>query len=153
LPGRRQTLWAREDARDLVISQSIYKDTKYPLRPLKNGVTRVAKDEYILFSAVISNRPAGTYLRWEVQNVGVDEDAGHNEHDEKSGDPSKRYDYKMGRRDAEHEWTRRTSYTGRHECMVSIVDHFADKVLAKNRFVVPIGKARSRNMRRLSRRK
>jgi beta-lactamase superfamily II metal-dependent hydrolase len=56
------------------------KDTKYPLRPLKNGNTRVEKDQYILFTAGVSNRPASTYLRWEVKNVGVDEDAGHSEH-------------------------------------------------------------------------
>jgi len=129
------------------------KDTKYPLVPLKSGDTQVSKDEYILFTASVSNRPAGTYLRWEVKNVGVDEDAGHSEHYEKSEDPTKRYDHKMGRSDAEHEWTRHTSYTGRHMCMVSLVDQFSGRVLAKDRFVVPIGKARSRYRSRLGRRK
>jgi Adenylyl/Guanylyl and SMODS C-terminal sensor domain len=126
-------------------------DTKQPFRPLKNGVSRVPKDEYILFTANISNRSAGTYLRWEVKNLGVDEDAGHSEHYEKSEPVARRYDYRMNRTDAEHEWTRRTAYTGRHECIVSLVDRFTGRVLAGDRFVVPIGKARSRYLRRLGR--
>jgi competence protein ComEC len=127
------------------------RDTKRPFRPLKNGASRVPKDEYILFTADISNRPAGTYVRWEVKNLGVDEDAGHSEHYEKTETTAKRYDYRMNRTDAEHEWTRHTAYTGRHECIVSLVDQFTSRLLARDRFVVPIGKARSRYLRRLGR--
>lgn len=56
----------------------------------------------------------------------------------------------MGRTDAEHEWTRKTAYTGRHECVVRLVDALG-RVLASNRFVVHVGRPRSRYRRKLGR--
>ncbi len=124
------------------------KGTKRPSKVLKSGASRVPKDEYILFSADVRNRPAGSRLEWEVKNWGVDDDARHGERYGK--DTSGHFDLEMGLEDAENEWTRRTAYTGRHECVVRLVDPMG-RVLASDRFVVQVGRPRSRYRRKLGR--
>jgi competence protein ComEC len=128
------------------------KDTKLPMKPLRSGTSRVPKDEYILFSADVRNRPAGSRLEWEVKNWGVDGDNHHSERygkDERAGS----YDASMRRTDGESEWTRRTAYTGRHECIVRLVDPISRRVLAVERFVVQVGKPRPRYQRRMGRKR
>lgn len=124
------------------------KDTKRPFKALKSGASRVRRDEYVLFTADVQNRPAGSRLEWEVKNWGVDNDARHSERygKETGGD----FALTMRRTDVEHEWTRQTAYTGRHECVVRLVDPLG-RVLASDRFVVHVGKPRSRYQRKLGR--
>jgi beta-lactamase superfamily II metal-dependent hydrolase len=126
------------------------KHTKRPLRPLKNGASKVPRNEYVVFSADVRNRPAGTRLEWEVKNWVVDDHSHHNERYGK-GESAGRYDLSMGRNDGEHEWTRHTSYTGRHECVVRLVDPLWGRVLTSERFVVHVGRPRSRYLRKLGR--
>jgi hypothetical protein len=126
------------------------KHTKRALRHLKNGISKVPRDEYVVFSADVQNRPAGTRLEWEVKNWGVDDYSHHNERYGKS-ESAGRYDLSMGRNDGEHEWTRHTSYTGRHECVVRLVDPLWGRVLSSERFVVHVGRPRSRYLRKLGR--
>ena len=124
------------------------KRTNRPLRSLKSGASKVPRDEYIVFSADVQNRPAGTRLEWEVKNWGVDD---HSHHDERYGkETGGSYDLTMGRTDAENEWTRQTAYTGRHECVVRLVNPLG-RVLAGDRFVVHVGRPRTRYLRRLGR--
>lgn len=124
------------------------KGTKRPLKALKSGTSKVPKEEYILFTAGIQNRPMGSRIEWEVKNWGVDDNALHSERYSK--DPGGRFDLTMGRTDTEHEWTRKTAYTGRHECVVKLVDP-SGRVLASGRFVVQVGRPRSRYRRKLGR--
>lgn len=124
------------------------KGTKRPFKVLKSGSSRVPKDEHIQFTADVRNRPADSRLEWEVKNWGVDDDAQHGERYGK--DTGGAFDLTMGRTDAEHEWTRKTAYTGRHECVVRLVDALG-RVLASNRFVVHVGRPRSRYRRKLGR--
>jgi hypothetical protein len=124
------------------------KGTKRPYKALRSGASRVPKDEYILFTAEVQNRPAGSRLEWEVKNWGVDDDASHSERYGKRADGG--FDHTMGRTDAEHEWTRKTAYTGRHECTVRLVDPMG-RVLASDRFVVHVGRSRSRYSRKFGR--
>lgn len=124
------------------------KDTGRPLRSLKSGSSRVPKDEHVLFTADVRNRPSGSRLEWEVKNWGVDVDAHHGERygKETGGD----FDREVDRDDLDNEWTRRTAYTGRHECVVRLLDPLGS-VLASDRFVVQVGRPRSRYLRRLGR--
>lgn len=128
------------------------KDTKLTMRPLKSGASKVPKDEYILFTAEIRNRPAGSRLEWEVKNWGVD---GDNHHAERYGknERSGSYDLSMGREDGELEWTRKTAYTGRHECIVRLVDPILRRVVTAERFVVQVGGPRPRYQRRMGRKR
>jgi hypothetical protein len=126
------------------------KGTKRPLKVLKSSVSRVPKDEYILFTADVQNRPVGSRLEWEVKNWGVDDDAWHSNRYGK--DTGGSFDLTMGRTDAEHEWTRKTAYTGRHECVVRLVDPLG-RVLASDRFMVHVGRPRSRYWRKLGRKR
>ncbi len=124
--------------------------TKRPLRSLRSGVSRVPRDEYIVFSADVRDRPVGTRLEWEVKNWGVDDYSHHNERYGKS-ESTGRFDLEMSRNDGEHEWTRHTSYTGRHECVVKLIDPLSGRTVTSERFVVHVGRPRSRYMRRLGR--
>lgn len=124
------------------------KDTRRLFKTLKSGSSRVPKDEYILFTADVQNRPSGSHLEWEVKNWGVDDDAWHSERYGK--DRGGGSDSTMGRTDAEHEWTRQTAYRGRHECTVRLVDSLGH-VLASDRFLVHVAKPRSRYRRKLGR--
>ncbi|CAA9379340.1 MAG: hypothetical protein AVDCRST_MAG93-9060, partial [uncultured Chloroflexia bacterium] len=126
----------------------INKGTKRPFKTLKSGASRVPKDEYILFTADVRNRPAGSRLEWQVRNWGVDDDARHGERYGK--DTGGKFDLRMDREDAENEWTRQTAYTGRHECTVRLVDSIG-RMLASDRFVVQVGRPRSRYRRKLGR--
>lgn len=126
------------------------RETKRLLKTLKNGSSHVSKNEYILFTADVRNRPAASRLEWEVKNWGVDDDAWHSERYNKDGDGN--FDHTMRRTDADHEWTRQTSFTGRHECIVRLLD-LAGRVLASDRFVVHVGKPRSRYLRKLGRKR
>lgn len=124
------------------------KGTRRPFKALKSGASRVPKDEHVLFTADVRNRPAGSRVEWEVKNWGVDDDARHSERYGKGTDGG--FDLAVGRTDAEHEWTRRTAYTGRHECVVRLVDPLG-RVLASDRFVVHVGRPKSRYRRKLGR--
>ncbi len=126
------------------------KGTKRPFKALNSGASRVPKDEHILFTADIRNRPTGSRIEWEVKNWGVDADAWHSERYGKRADGG--FDLAMGRTDAENEWTRLTAYTGRHECVVRLVDPLG-RVLASDRFVVHVGRPRSRYLRKLGRKR
>ncbi len=108
------------------------------------------RDEYIVFSADVRDRPVGTRLEWEVKNWGVDDYSHHNERYGKS-ESTGRFDLEMSRNDGEHEWTRHTSYTGRHECVVKLIDPLSGRTVTSERFVVHVGRPRSRYMRRLGR--
>lgn len=126
------------------------KDTKRPLKALKSGNSKVPKEEYILFAADIRNRPGGSLIEWEVKNWGVDDNAWHSERYGKRAEQG--FDLNMGRTDAEHEWTRKTAYTGRHECIVKLMDPFG-RMIVSDRFVVQVGKPRSRYRRKLGRKR
>ena len=110
------------------------------------------RDEYILFTADVRNRPAGFRLEWEVKNWGVD---GYSHHSERYGKDERagNFDASMGRTDTEHEWTRRTAYTGRHECIVRLVDPILRRTVATERFVVQVGRPRPRYQRRMGRKR
>jgi hypothetical protein len=82
----------------------------------------------------------------------VDGDSHHSERYGKD-DHAGRFDISMGRTDSEYGWTRRTAYTGRHECVAKLVDPIRGRVLARERFVVHVGKPLPRYQRKLGRRR
>ncbi len=122
------------------------------IMPLASGVSKVPKDEHIVFAADVRNRPAGSRLEWEIKNWGVDVDYDHTERYGKDGHAG-HFDLSVGRNDADYEWTRRTAYTGRHECVVRLVDPLWGRVLAMARFVVQVGKPRPRYQRGMGRKR
>lgn len=135
-----------------ISAQEFHKSTKRPIRSLKSGKSKVVKDSYILFRAKIEDRPPGTEIEWAVKNLGVDDDSHHDEYYLR-GDVSGRFDYDISREDSEAEWTRLTSFTGRHICIARLIDSLNRRTLASTRFIVHVDKPRSRYRRKLGRRR